>query len=379
MVRFAGMLQCSRSPVLVLGLALLAGCADDGQAIDSAMLPQEAPSEPGTSVGAGGPTQDVGVDRATGEGSLPPLAEGARARLEAIPFDPAPRHLVRDTHYWISNEQSHFLWYETVLDRGGVYVGVGTDQNYLLAGWTRPELMILMDFDGSITELHRVYVALFRAAEDLPSFLAYWDEGRDIEVAELLTTQLPADQVEGAMEAYRQARPLVHDRIDRVRGDYASRGIPTWVTDPDTFGHLRDLARQGRIVPIRGDLGGEQTMVEIGRALAELGFEVSVVYLSNAEQYLRYSPRFRRNLAALPLAAHSVVLRTHGWRQFQYVRDEEYHYNVQTGPSFVAWLTTTSTTSVAPMLARRQPSEIKGLSRLDESPAPSTKRPRIAE
>ena len=50
-------------------------------------------------------------------------------------------------------------------------MGVGTDQNYLIAGWSRPEVLVLMDFDQVVVDLHRVYQLAFLHAESPEAFL----------------------------------------------------------------------------------------------------------------------------------------------------------------------------------------------------------------
>ena len=51
------------------------------------------------------------------------------AAFASLPADPAPPELVRGLHYWISNENDLALFHDAVKDKGGVYVGVGSDQN----------------------------------------------------------------------------------------------------------------------------------------------------------------------------------------------------------------------------------------------------------
>src|SRR5690606_20098978 len=87
---------------------------------------------------------------------LGPLPDEVRARFEGLPRDPKPDALVRNSHYWISNELNQDLWYEHVADLGGAYLGVGTDQNYLLAGWAKSDLVVVVDFDEAIADLHQV-------------------------------------------------------------------------------------------------------------------------------------------------------------------------------------------------------------------------------
>ena len=90
--------------------------------------------------------------------------------MHAVVEDPPPPELVRDTHYIVSNESRQDLFKDSIAAHGGALLGVGSDQNYLLAGWSRPELLILFDFDQVVVNVHRVYRAFFlNAATPRPS------------------------------------------------------------------------------------------------------------------------------------------------------------------------------------------------------------------
>lgn len=301
------------------------------------------------------------------DGPLAPLPPELRRTLDEIRPDPPPPHLVRDTHYWISNEQSHFLWHEHVAGRGGALLGVATDQNYLLAGWARSELLVLMDFDAGVVDLHRAYGVIFEDSATAQELLSRWSAEREQEVLDRLAERL-GDDATGPQEAYRSARALVAERLARVDAQYRERALPTFLSDPEQYQHVRTLWRNGRVVAVRGDLTADLTMADIAEALRAAQIPLSVLYLSNAEQYFRYGKAFRRNITALPMAEDGVVLRTNGWRQFGYVADEEYHYNVQPAPLFAKWMAKPYAWGVPKMLERRTKTKTRGLSVLDVPP-----------
>ena len=58
--------------------------------------------------------------------------------FDALEADEAPEEITRNSHYVISNELNHHLFRPHVQDLGGVLVGVGSDQLYLIAGWMKP-------------------------------------------------------------------------------------------------------------------------------------------------------------------------------------------------------------------------------------------------
>ena len=59
------------------------------------------------------------------------------------------------------------------------------------------------------------------------------------------------------------------------------------------------------MIPVTGNLGGEQALEAVGRLIASRGERVSVLYTSNAEDYLMRDgafARFAQTVAALPRA-----------------------------------------------------------------------------
>jgi hypothetical protein len=295
----------------------------------------------------------------------PPLAAFAN-----LPADPAPPELIRGNHYWISNENHLELFHDAVKDKGGVYVGVGSDQNYLLGAWARAEVLVLMDFDQAIVDLHRVYRVIFREAETPGDFLRLWQPSSRPKVRRLLEEGY-SDKREraSALRAYGTARWAVERRLKRVVEQMAKASLPCFLVDEAEYAHLRRLYLEDKVFMVRGDLTAQRSVSAIGQAAARAGLKVGVLYLSNAEQYFSYDAQYRSNIRALPLGEGSVVLRTSGQRGLSHVKGTYYHYNTQSGPSFVDWLGDAKTRTVLGMLRLAPPSgRVYGLSRLDIGP-----------
>lgn len=288
-----------------------------------------------------------------------------------LPSDPAPPELIRDSHYWISNEDHLELFHGAVKDKGGVYLGVGSDQNYLLGAWARAEVLVLMDFDQSIVDLHRVYRLLFLAAETPEEFLRLWRRESRAEVRRLIQENA-GSRFERAslLRAYGTARWAVERRLNRVVAQMAKASLPCFVVDADDYAHIRGLYVGNKVLIARGDLTAERTVAAIGRLTKRAGKKVGVLYLSNAEQYFPYDGNYRSNMHGLPLDERSVVVRTSGQRGITHVKGTYYHYNTQSGSSFLSWLEDAKTRDVRMML-RYAPDtgEVRGLSRLDTGPA----------
>ncbi len=261
---------------------------------------------------------------------MPPATVQA---LQGIVEDPAPPALVRDQHYVISNESRHDLFRAAVKDRGGVYIGVGSDQNYLIAGWARPELMVLFDFDQVVVNLHRVYRAFFLNARTAEEFLELWEVKNERRAEALLVTEYP-DPAKRALvvRAYRTGRYAVPKRMRAVLETYKQHKVASFLNDPAQYQYLAAMFRSGRVVMVRGDLTAGVCMTSIAKAIQTSGGTVRLLYLSNAERYFPYSEPFRKSMLALPTDDRSLVLRTRARC------DGSYEYLLQEASNFAAWV-----------------------------------------
>jgi hypothetical protein len=263
-----------------------------------------------------------------------------------LPADKAPPALTRDSHYWVGNEHRLDLFVDDLKGKGGVHVGVGAEQNWLLCGWSRCEVIVLMDFDESITDLHRVYVAAFAAAATKEAFVALWLDKKRAGLREAIKARYEGTERTRALAALDVARWSVERRFSALRSQLVGRGHTTFFTDDGDYAHVRGLVLGGRAFMVRGDLTARGTLQAIAAATTKAGLTIRSLYLSNAEQYFRYDTTFRENIAALPFDARSVVLRTHGWNTLRYAKDgNSYHYGIQTGASFRAFAAEPAVTS----------------------------------
>jgi hypothetical protein len=368
--------------------ALLAACSPaappaNNEAPQPAPSPAEpAPAEP-ASAAADDPapeTKQAAAEEAPAEADpLGPLPAQARATLESIRFDPRPDEITRNSHYWVSNEQSHFFWHELIKDLGGVHVGVGTDQNYLLAGWARSELIVLLDFDRAIPLLHQVYRVMFDMADTPEAFVDLWLEESIPAVAAKLDEAYPDHpQLDRIKRNHTIARKLVSARLRNVRRQYRKAGIPTFLSDQDQYDHIRKLWANGRVIAIRGDLTGDRAVMDTSKAVRALGLEVTVLYLSNAEQYFEFVPTYRRNIISIPFAEKSWVLRTLGWKMHGYAEGEQYHYNAQDGRNFADWMRISKIKAVPYLLKSKTDTGVQGSSTMNAPPIDYGKPPEIA-
>jgi hypothetical protein len=339
----------------------------------------------------------------------PPALSGEHQEvLGQVRSDPPPTEIVRNSHYWVSNEHNHQLWYPSIDGVGGALIGVGTDQNYLLAGWARSSVLILMDFDSKIPVIHEVYAYMFSISATPEEFHNRWSRVYHEDSAEKLKVYFTALMTPKAQEEarskklddtkskryikrrvsrlvqervniYKMTRGLLWRRLGKTKKKYLQLKIPTFLSDQDQYDHIRSLWAGGRVLAIRGDLTAEYTMLDIAKALTEMGEQLNVLYLSNAEQYFKLPPSYRRNIIAQPWGEKSVALRTMGWGSLGFFdEDEQYHYNVQLGANFVTWMKQSRTTKAGRMMFKGREIKEKGFSVMTGLPVKSKRLPKIA-
>lgn len=326
--------------------------AAPGEAREAAVA---APADPGPAVAAAEPGPEGGVEPAPAGGVLP-LGEAQRAALLAGAEE---RIVSKREHFTISNEYRHDLWFPYLRGLGGAHVGVASDQNYTLMAVARSEVGYLLDLDRQVVRLHRVYMALIAASPDPERFLARFDEAARRETRALLVVGLADMSERDRSEALRfvdDNRAALREYLGTVgatrRGE---RGV-TWLSDPELYAHIRGMVTAGRLRPINGNLAGETAMATIAASARALGLTVQSLYLSNAEEYLYYTPAFVANVRALPGSADSVVLRTiHdrfvGWES-PGDGDRRWNYQVHSLEDFQGRLADRKNSSRTAMLAR---------------------------
>ena len=101
----------------------------------------------------------------SGSGSIGPIPKAWADAFNAVRADPKPDKLTKDSHFFVSDEQRHDLFRQDVKNLGGVFIGLGTDQNYLMAAWARPEVLVPLDFDQMVVNLHFAFRVIFLNAK----------------------------------------------------------------------------------------------------------------------------------------------------------------------------------------------------------------------
>ncbi len=307
---------------------------------------------------------------------------GGAARAQALPDTTFVRlftQLSEPNGYWrsdnlLSNEGGFQRVIPALVARtapGGVYLGVGPEQNFTYIAALHPRLAFVFDIRrGNALEL-LLYKALFEASDTRADFIgrlfsrprpagldtaataaalfaAYSPVAHDTvmfaatlrdALARLTRTHgiaLSADDRRGIAYVlhafYAQGPDMDYNNMSGSAGGYVRYGRgwrPTYaqlMTEDDGAGvdrgylaseadyrAVRTLELENRIVPVVGDFAGQKAVRAVGVYLRAQGATVTAFYTSNVEQYLYVQGddwrRFYANVASLPLDSSSTFIR----------------------------------------------------------------------
>jgi hypothetical protein len=258
------------------------------------------------------------------------------------------------------------------IPRGGVYIGVGPDQNFTYITALQPRIAFIVDIRRQNLLLHLMYKALIEISDDRADFLSrLFSRGRPGGLARTSTPQTLFDAYHVATaseELFQKNLTAIVDRLtkqhrfdlssaDRSSLEYVYRAFYTGGPDvrysfPRQFGGrwfpsyadlmqetdtagvnhsymaadenyqaLRQMERNNLIVPVTGDFGGGRAIRAVGQYVKDHGATVTLFYTSNVEQYLFQSEAWQKffgNVATLPVTANSTFIRAFFNMGFRY-------------------------------------------------------------
>jgi len=248
---------------------------------------------------------------------------------------------------------------------GGVYLGVGPDQNFTYIVAMQPKLAIIFDIRRQNTMQHLMYKALIEMSSDRADFLSKLfsrtrpaNLGKSSTAEELFTAydgvapnrQLfvqTFQEIKNQLEEHHKFKLTADDEatIQYVFSSFYSGGpdltyngvtggfgrrMPSYaemmqMTDEEginrsylgteeNFRILQDFQKKNLIVPVVGDFGGSRAIRAVAVYLKQHDAFVSAFYVSNVEQYLFQQgddwSKFYRNVETLPLDSTSSFIRS---------------------------------------------------------------------
>jgi hypothetical protein len=262
----------------------------------------------------------------------------------------------------ITNLTSNEMLYQRVLTDllgrtkpGGVYLGVGPEQNYTYMAALKPRLAIIFDIRRGNLDIQLMYKAIFELSKDRADFVSMLFSrqrpaglSRTSSATQLFESFETAPAMNEA--AFTKNLAAIDDRLTKTHGlpllrrdveaigsiyrtfyqsGFAVRFSPTYdelmtATDErgaqrsylateENYAFLKDLESKNLVVPVVGDFGGPKAIRTIAKYLRDNGATVTAFYLSNVEQYLEQDRKwdtFCRNVSALPLDNSSTFIRS---------------------------------------------------------------------
>ena len=320
---------------------------------------------------------------------VPPRLQGPRA-AEGLPSrlsDRAFWQIVTDfsepsgyfrSDNFLSNEsafQTVIPELKMTLPPGGVYLGVGPEQNFTYIVALRPKLAFIIDIRRQNMIEQLLYKAIVEMSTSRADFLSrlFARKRPPGLTAEVTVDALFAAYASAAPseELFKESLQAAKDRLVRAHkfalsaddlksleyvysafyrggpelnysfspaglGPGVGGGFPSYqdlmsetdgqgerrsyLATEEHFRILREFERNNAIVPIVGDFGGDTALRAVGDYVREHGATVTAFYTSNVEQYLfqeAYAWRkFLTNVSSFPLDAKSTFIRSISNRGF---------------------------------------------------------------
>jgi hypothetical protein len=278
------------------------------------------------------------------------------------------------TDNYTSNEREVGRLFSALRDRGvqgGVYLGVGPEQNFSYIAAIRPAMAFIVDIRRQAVMQHLMYKAVFELVKDRADFIsllfsmprpdglddttpiqqiwaAYDPVATDTAAVAKNATRIvehlrethrfpftagETEQLESVLSAFVRYGPDISTRGAPGRG-VAGNGatfadLTSWSLDAsgqpqsflsteEHFRYVKALQERNLVIPVSGDFGGPKAIRAIAAYLHKQGGIVSAFYVSNVEQYLFQDSKqraFYDNVATLPVDETSVFIRPYSLRR----------------------------------------------------------------
>ena len=292
------------------------------------------------------------------------LGDGEFSTLIEEVSEPAGTFSISDN--FVSNEPHVAENVRWLRPSGGVYIGVGPEQNFSYIARVRPAMAFILDIRRENQALHFLYKVLFELSADRADFVSrLFSRPRPANLA----SSAGVDEifkyfaaVHASSELYDRTRAQVRERlltahhlplspadlawIDRAFGAFYADGpdIQFWgsrtvealrptyaqlmtardltgqsrsfLAAEEDFRFVKDLQARNMIVPVVGDFGGPTAMRRIGDYVRGHSAPVRAFYGSNVGVYLNavQTQAFCASLAALPAATGAWYIERDGVR-----------------------------------------------------------------
>jgi hypothetical protein len=286
---------------------------------------------------------------------------------------------------FLSNEnafQSVIPELKSTLPTGGVYLGVGPEQNFTYIVALRPKLAFVIDIRRQNMIEHLLYKAFIEASSNRADFLSrLFARKRPSELSNDATVEALFAAYADVMPSEALFRSNLQAARDRLVNDHKFalspddlksleyvysaffRGGPelnysfspsgvggfgggfpsyrelmvetdgqgekrSYLATEENFRLLREYEKNNMIVPVVGDFGGDKALRAVGDYVRAHEATVTVFYTSNVEQYLFQEAnawrKFLANVATFPIDGRSTFIRSISNRGFTFSQFRRY-------------------------------------------------------
>jgi hypothetical protein len=245
---------------------------------------------------------------------------------------------------------------------GGVYIGVGPEQNFTYMSAMRSRMGFVIDIRRDNMLEHLMYKALFEISKDRVDFVSRLFARRPVGstsgtnaraiMAAFANSKVDPVLHRDTLRAIEAQLQTTHNfpvsssdikRIEYLYNTFSMQGVLSFssnlsfkspgytylMTTDDrsgtnwsflaseaNFQFIQELQRKNLIIPLVGDFAGPKVIRAVGQYLKEHGSAAALFYLSNVEYYIS-PPRaaqktweaYCRNIAFLPADENSMVIR----------------------------------------------------------------------
>jgi hypothetical protein len=309
------------------------------------------------------------VPAANGQGRLPDRLSSAEFwKLTSDISEPGGYFRIVDN--FTSNEGEVGAVFTQLRQRnvsGGVYMGVGPEQNLSYIAALKPQMAFITDIRRQAVMQHLLYKAVFEMSKDRADFISLlFSKPRPAGLTDTTNVQklwdafwfVDTDRTQGPKNYQ-----LIYDRLTKTHGfvfdedekvklqsvwnafyqwgptittnggpsgsalgfadltgyAYDASGQPqSFLSTEENYRTLKNLHERNLIVAVSGDFGGPKAIRAIGQYVRERGSTINAFYLSNVEQYLFQDGKqaaFYDNVRTLPMTDQSVFIRAYAGRR----------------------------------------------------------------
>ena len=234
--------------------------------------------------------------------------------------------------YVTSNEPKRYLWAPYIKNLGEGYAGVGSDQNYDFISVAKSEWAWLYDYDPNVYRLHKMLKPLILHAETTKQFVALFESDQKSQSKELIQN-FYTDTLEqkDLYKLYSKLRRKLHSHYKSISKKKKYAPNFGWLANPDNYAYIRKMHQQNRIIPVAGDMLGDNGLYSIGEAAKAMGIKMKIFYTSNAPTAWggTITPKYMRSVLNFPFDDSSIVLSTYNSGGFD--QDGYWHHSVASG------------------------------------------------